>query len=425
MLGAVGAGGGARLPRGAEPGRGAQLQGPRGGVPDVARGRAAAQDHEPREDARGVRQARVFAAGLGVRGGAAAPGHVDGAAHLHRAPVPGGARRAQSFGGRPHHHGHARDHRRRCQVARDAQPREQREAPRHRDPRAEVRLAPHHGGRDQAVPLLHRRQPQLPHRPPRPRRQDGAIPHHTLPAGPGGTRVRPVHLRRRGRRAALAQPREAVLLRAAVAHPLARDRARHVPPLVPERGGPAGPGQPLRAPRHGPGPAARAAGAEDLQGHAQHPARDPGEGGALDRVERGASGRQQRAQRAALHRQVHPDLVHPQPHRGRPQAATRAVQGPHHRDLHPRRVRRARPTAQGHPGGLLPLRLRRQRRRQLLRRGVLHRRPADVGVELVQPDRVQTLLPRVPPRGLLLLRRRVPALSGGGGGVVAVAASST
>lgn len=57
-----------------------------------------------------------------------------------------------------------------------------------------------------------------------------------------------------------------------------------------------------------------------------------------------------------------------------------------------------------HPARLLYPRLRRLGRRQLLRRGLVHRRPTHERLELVQPDRQQALLPPLSPHRILVLR---------------------
>ena len=116
----------------------------------------------------------------------------------------------------------------------------------------------------------------------------------------GGPRVQPGHLSWQRRRSAFAPARAAIRVRAAVAHAVARGDARHVPPVVPGRGGFAARKQLVPLGRHGAGPEPRAAGAGRVARHPRAAAPLPGAPGLLGGLIRRAPRRPQRAQRTCV-----------------------------------------------------------------------------------------------------------------------------
>mmetsp|Transcript_6733 Transcript_6733/g.16240 ORF Transcript_6733/g.16240 Transcript_6733/m.16240 type:complete len:253 (-) Transcript_6733:219-977(-) len=196
---------------------------------------------------------------------------------------------------------------------------------------------------------------------------------------------------------ALAPARDAFHVRAAVAPPLASDHPGHVPAVDPRGGRLTRGGQQLPSHEHRPGHEPRPGGASDRKRDAQDPLARPEPGGVImGGAERGASGRQRRAQRSRLHRQIHPGVAVTRPDRADDQGAPAPGGTPVHSQDHPRPIRRRGTVENAHSHGLLPARL----RRVWLGRRELHRRPPHLCVELVLEAGEEVILPRLPPRGL-------------------------
>mmetsp|Transcript_52751 Transcript_52751/g.120342 ORF Transcript_52751/g.120342 Transcript_52751/m.120342 type:complete len:267 (-) Transcript_52751:64-864(-) len=210
---------------------------------------------------------------------------------------------------------------------------------------------------------------------------------------------------------ALAPARDAFHVRAAVAPPLASDHPGHVPAVDPRGGRLTRGGQQLPSHEHRPGHEPRPGGASDRKRDAQDPLARPEPGGVImGGAERGASGRQRRAQRSRLHRQIHPGVVHLESDHHRDQADPRALQKRPDRRIHRLDVWRTRHPPQGYPLRLFQVCLRRVRGGQLLRRGFLHRRAPHLRVALVLVHLREAFLPDLQTRRLRLVRWRVPAV---------------